>query len=247
MKNLNKTLLLGAILALFVQNATAANSQKAPKKLNVAEDVDGLGGNEDLMKKAQSLNSETRSRIVQDRIVDRRNRVEFGLSYGGVLGGDSYVRTQSVGVAADYHITPRWSVGARYFDYTNSLTPEGSRVFDQYRQSHAAGGNANAVDVDYPLSAALAVVNWYPIYGKTSFLDMGISQFDLYLLAGGGQIQLSSGGTAVYDAGAGIGLWVSRHISIRGEIKYQTYEDKIITGPRHLDTTVATIGLGWIL
>lgn len=216
-------------------------------EINVNEDLEGLGGNEELMKMAQSLRSETRTRIVQDRIVNRRNKVEFGLSYGGVLGGDSYMQTQSVGLAADYHITPRWSVGVHYFDFTNSLTPEGQRVFDQARQAYAAGARAYAVDVDYPLNATMAMVNWYPIYGKTSFLDMGITQFDLYLLGGAGQMNLSSGGTPVYAAGLGIGAWLSQHISLRAEAKYQTYHDQIVTGSRTLNTVAATIGLGWIL
>lgn len=246
----SKLFLSLVFLLSLSQTAWSAGKARANHNtdVNVSEDVDTLGGNEDLMKMAQSLKSETRTRIVQDRIVDRHNRFEFGLSYGGILGGDSYMQTQSLGLAADFHFTPRWSVGVHYYDFTNSLTPEGKRVFDQYRASVAAGGApASAVDVDYPLNATMATINWYPIYGKTSFLDMGITQFDLYLLGGAGRIQLSSGSSAIYNAGIGIGAWLSQHISLRGEVKYQAYQDHPITGSRNLNTVAATIGLGWIL
>lgn len=247
---MKKSILLLSILSLITVNSALAaknSSSTTAKKINVSEDVDTLGGNEDLMKMAQSLKSETRSRVVQDRIVDRNNAFEFGLSYGGVLGGDSYLKTQSVGVAADFHFTPRWSIGARYFDFTNSLTPEGDRIAKQARQSYNAGNQAIIFDTDYPINATMGVINWYPIYGKTSFLDMGVTQFDLYLTVGAGNMELSSGTTGVYNAGLGIGAWLSKHISVRAEAKYQTYKDQLVTGSRTLNTTVATIGLGWII
>lgn len=227
--------------------SSAAGSKSSSKQLNVSEDIDSLGGNQELAEMAQNIKSETRSRVVQERLVQRRNRIEFGLSYGGVIGGDSYLKTQSAGFAMDYHITPRWSVGARYYDYGNSLTDEGKRVYDNARKNVQAGGTGYAVDIDYPENAMLAVVNWYPIYGKTSFLDMGVTQFDMYLLAGGGQITLSSGTTGLATAGVGVAAWISKHLSARAEFRYQTYKDSPVTGSRQLDTGVATLGLGWIL
>lgn len=242
-------ILLTAFIALsFVLGAQAASAKKAPaKQINASEDIDSLGGNKDLMEMAGRIQSTSRSRIVQERIVDRHNTVEFGLSYGGVFGGDAYLKTQSMGFAADWHITPRWSLGARYYDFGSSLTPEGERVFNQARANYAAGGRGSAVDIDAPQSAMLAILNWYPIYGKTSFLDIGVTQFDLYLLGGGGTMTLSSGDTSLLTAGVGVGAWVSRHVSIRTELRYQKYEDQLITGSRNLDTVVGSVGLGWIL
>lgn len=244
------SLILSVICLLSFSQAglAAQNSQKKNSQINVSEDVDTLGGNEDLIKMAQSLKSRTRTRIVQDRIVDRKNRLEFALSYGGIIGGDSYLQTQAVGFSANFHINPRWSLGAQFSDFSNNLTPEGKRVFDQYKKIRDAGGvPATAVDVDYPINATMAVVNWYPIYGKTSFLDMGITQFDMYLIGGAGQIKLSSGDAPIYSVGLGIGAWLSAHVSMRAEFKYQTYRDQPITGSRDLNTGAANIGMGWIL
>jgi outer membrane beta-barrel protein len=227
--------------------ALAASTRSVQETPDLSEDIDSLGGNQELLEMARKIKSETRSRIVQERLVSRNNKLEVGLSYGGVLGGDAYLKTQSASVQLDYHITPRWSLGARYIDYGNSLTNEGQRVFDQARKNYQAGATGYAVDIDYPLNAKLAVLNWYPIYGKTSFLDMGINQFDVYLLAGGGAITLSSQDTSLFTAGAGIALWMTKHLTARAELRYQAYEDQPVTGSRQLDVGAATIGIGWIL
>ncbi len=248
MKNLIQWSLVILAFAMTTPAHAASAKGKAPaKQINASEDIDTLGGNKELMEMADKIKSTSRSRIVQERIVDRRNTLEFGLSYGSVFGGDAYLKTQAIGFNVDYHITPRWSLGVRYYDFGSSLTSEGQRIFDEARASYQAGGRATIVDIDTPQNATVAVVNWYPIYGKTSFLDMGVTQFDLYLLAGGGNMTLSSGNTSLLTAGVGLGAWISRHVSARAEVRYQKYEDQLVTGSRNLDTVVGSLGLGWIL
>lgn len=246
MKSFNK--LAAAILSLSILAAPLVEAKtKRIKEVNTSQDIDTLGGNQKLMEMADSIQSKSRARIVQDRIVDRNKALELGISFGGVMGGDSYLNTQSLGVGLDFHITPRWSIGARYYDYGSSLTPEGQRIFDEAKAAYQAGGRANIVDIDTPQNAMMAIVNWYPIYGKTSFMDMGVSQFDIYLLGGGGTMTLASGNSTVLTGGAGVGLWLSKHLSARLEIRYQSYQDQIVTGSRNLDTAVGTFGMGWIL
>ena len=244
-----KNYAIALLLLVSWSQASFAAQPKKPKQINVSEDVDTLGGNEDLIKMAQSLKSRTRARIVQDRIVDRRNKVEFALSYGGVIGGDSYLKTQAIGFNANYHFTPRWSLGVQYTDFTNDLTAEGKRMRDQRNANIAAGNGlpSGIVSVDLPLSATMAVLNWYPIYGKTSFLDIGITQFDLYFIAGAGQIELYSGSSPIISAGVGVGAWLSKHLSLRAELKYQTYQDRPVSKTRDLHTGSANVGMGWIL
>lgn len=243
-----KGLLIFTLVASLSSFAMAADkSATSAKKINATEDIDTLGGNKDLMELAQGMKSSSRTRIVQERLVERKNRLELGMLYGGIFGADAYVKTQTFGAAVDFHITPRWSVGARYYDYSNNLTSEGDRMFANAKASAAAGGTAQFVDIDYPLHAAMAVVNWYPIYGKTSFMDMGVTQFDLYMIAGAGQVTLSSGDTPIYTAGAGVAAWLSKHFSLRLEGRYQKYTDRIVTGSRDLDSGVASLGMGWML
>lgn len=249
MKSLKNISLVFLATTLMAGTSFAASSSKtkALKQINASEDIDSLGGNKELMEMAQKIKSTSRSRIVQDRIIDRNNTLEFGLSYGSVFGGDAYVKTQSIGAQVDYHITPRWSLGLRYYDFGNSLTNEGKRIYNDAKAAEAAGGRALPVDIDYALNSTMAVLNWYPIYGKTSFLDMGVTQFDLYLLAGGGNITLSSGNTSIVTGGLGLGAWITKHISARAEVRYQRYEDQIATGARKLDIITGSLGLGWIL
>jgi outer membrane beta-barrel protein len=215
---------------------------------STTERLDTLGGNEKLVDMANSMDPDNRSRIVQKRIVDRHNTFEFGANYGMVAGGDSYLKTQNLGASVDFHINPRISIGARYYDYGNQLTPEGERVFRQARADYDAGGRSYAIpDIDYPERSMLGTVAWYPVYGKTNLLDWGIAQFDMYLVGGYGQIQLSSGWTGLSMAGTGIALWMTKHLSARAEIRYQGYKDQIITGPRDISTVSMSVGLGLML
>lgn len=235
-------------LVILVSLSSALASAKSGKRIDFSKDVDHLGGNKALLEMAHAIDPENRARIVQKRAVDRYNRVELGVNYGSQFGGDAYVRTQNLGVSGDFHITPRWSIGARYYDYGNDLTAEGRRAFSEAEEAYSSGGRTYVIpDVDYALRSMMAVVNWYPIYGKTNLLDRSIAQFDLYFLAGGGQIELSSGWTSLATAGIGIGVWINNHLTTRAEIRTQGYQDEIISGPRRIQATTATIGLGWML
>lgn len=242
-----KAITLCALAMAFALSAPAAQKSTSSKKINFAKDVDTLGGNEALMDMAESLKPETKSRIVQDRIIDRRTRLEVGVNYGGVAGGTTYLETQNVGFNLDFHITPRWSLGARYYDFNSKLTPEGERVSNEARIARENGARAIFVDVDTPLNSTMAVLNWFPVYGKLNVFDAAVAQFDMYLLIGGGQIELNSGTTSILTAGGGVGLWLTKHITARAEVRYQKYQDQIITGSRDIGAVVGTVGLGWIL
>lgn len=243
MKNIN--LIFSLFFSFVVFSLIGSFAQATGKTI---KQLDSLGGNKKISEMAAAMDPENRVRIVQKRLVDRNSALEIGVNYGAVAGGDSYLKTQNYGASVDFHFNPQWSLGARYYDYGNSLTAEGRRVFDQARAAYNAGGRSYIIpDIDFPLNSALAVVNWYPVYGKTNLLDWGIAQFDMYLLAGAGQIQLSSGNTGLYTAGAGVGIWMTKHLSARIELRYQNYKDQIITGSRNIQTTTGTVGLGIIL
>jgi outer membrane immunogenic protein len=255
MKTIKSITLFALAMSITVAASAAAPRQAAQKpaaapaakKINFAQDVDSLGGNEDLINMADSLKPETKSRIVQDRIVDRHNRIEFGVNYGGVAGGTTYLQTQNLGFNLDYHITPKWSLGLRYYDFNNKLTPEGERVFAEARANNGVTASGGYVDIDTPLNATMAVLNFFPVYGKLNLFDAAIAQFDVFMLVGGGQIELSSGPTSILTAGGGIGFWMTKHLTARLEARYQGYKDQIKNGSRDINSVVGTAGLGWIL
>jgi outer membrane immunogenic protein len=212
------------------------------KAEGILQDFDTLGGNDVLLDRAKALNPEVRIQVVQDRIVGRRNRVEVAPDFGFVLGGDPYNSTQNMGLALHYHITPQWSLGARYNYSANKLRAEGEYII----KDMSATGSGQIPDIDYPKSQAMAVLNWYPIYGKMNMYDLGVSHFDVYATFGAGQIELKSGKAPTYTAGVGVGLWVSQHITTRLEMRWQRYKASRYTGPVEMDMTVAGLQVGYL-
>ena len=208
------------------------------------KDFDSLGGNKVLLDKAKALNPQTTVGIVQDRIVSRRNRFEVAFDPSFVLGGDPYIATTNYGLSIHYHITPHWSLGARYNVSTNSLRDEAKYLI----HDQTATGSGIIPDIDYPQSQALLLLNWYPIYGKMNVYDLGVSHFDVYATLGGGKIQLASGSTNTVTAGGGVGLWVSQHFTTRLEMRWQGYS---ATHPKYRTTqamnmTVAGLQMGYL-
>ncbi|MCB0361284.1 MAG: outer membrane beta-barrel domain-containing protein [Bdellovibrionales bacterium] len=214
---------------------------------SILNDLDSLANNKAIVKRAKAIDANNRIRVVQNRSVDRNLRLEFGLSYDGVTGGDSYLRTNNLGYSLDFHITPKISIGGRYYDSNSRLTSEGDRVFSEANQARLHGDNTLRPDIDIPLSSSLGLISIYPLYGKLNFFNQGITQFDLYFTGGYGKMKLSSGETPTWMAGGGVGIWWSQHFSSRLEVRYQEYEDSIRTGNRDQAITAFSIGFGFLL
>lgn len=220
---------------------------------DLTKEMDALGANKDLLKKAKAIDPQNRVRIVQNRDVDRHMRLELGLNGGMVTGGDPYTNSNVLGGQMDFHLTPHWSVGARYYNISNSLNGEGKKVFEDAEAKRAANQTGfRQPGIDWAKDAWLGVINWYPIYGKMNLFDAGISQFDIYFLGGAGQINLNSvGPTPLYTAGGGVGLWLTNHFATRLEARWQGYRDQIFDGiethKRNIDQTILTATVSFLL
>jgi len=232
-------------ILIAVIAATVALSQAYASNLD--QDLDSLGGNEQILQRAEAMDPHNRVEAVQNRTVDLHNRIEIGGNYGLVAGGDSYLETQNLGLNLDYHINPHWSLGARYYSSMNTLTPEGKAVFNNAQSTQQATGNFSVPAIDSPLSTYLAVVDFYPIYGKMNLFDQAITQFDLYTLGGFGKVNLTSGQSNAYTAGAGIAFWFTQHFSTRFEGRWETYQDQNYQGTRNLNAVITTISLGLLI
>lgn len=209
----------------------------------ILEDFDSLGGNDVLLERARSLNPTSTVSIVQDRIVDRRLRFEISPELGRTLGGDSYQTTHRFGGNLNFHITPKWSVGAKYTYFTNSLSPEGENLINDT----TLFGSGFVPEIDYAKQEYLGLINFYPIYGKLNMFDLGIVHFDVYMIGGAGQVILKSGPATTWTAGGGIGFWISQHLTTRFELRYQTYTTKRTSGETALDLTNASVQFGYLL
>lgn len=224
------------LISLFAINSWAAKDLTA--------EMDALGANKELMKKAKAIDPHNKIRVVQNREVDRNMRLEIGVNYGMNAGGDPYVNTSVLGGQLDFHITPRWSLGARYYNANNTLNDEGKKVMDDYKQNPTG---KRAPEVDYAKDTWLIVGNWYPIYGKMNLFDATVSQFDIYVLGGYGQVNLGSGSAPVMTAGGGVGIWLTQHLASRLEARWQGYKDQPGGVSRDVNQTVLTATVSFLL
>lgn len=227
------------LISLFTLNSWAAK--------DLTKDMDALGANRELMKKAKSIDPKNRIRVVQNREVDRYMRLEIGVNYGMNSGGDPYIDTTIMGGQFDFHVTPRWSIGARYYNASNTLNKEGEAVFKDAEQRRKSDPDYRIPATDYAKDSWLIVGNWYPIYGKMNLFDATVSQFDIYVLGGYGQVNLASGSAPTYTAGGGVGLWLTQHVASRLEARWQGYQDKVYTGSRDINQTVLTATVSFLL
>ena len=215
-------------LVFFVSLAQAADIMK---------DFDSLGGNDVLINRARLLQPDKQIKVVQDRIVDLNMRSEVSLGYGNVFGGDAYLQTQMLLFNYFFHFNPRWSLGFSYFDAYNKLNKEG------YFLLHV---DELVPDVDQPDFGYELMGNFSPVYGKMNMFDLGIVHFDVYLIGSYGRINLKSGNTGLLSVGGGLGLWVSRHLSTRLELRQRFYEAQRFTGPIDMKTTLASFTFGYL-
>lgn len=214
-----------------------------PSVAGVMEDFDGLGENKDLFDKAKALHPEMNVTVVQPRIVDRRNRLELAPEIDNLAGGDAYSKTYGYGLNAYYHITPHWSLGAKYTYYTNKFTNEAENLVN----GGTPDGAPIVPSIDYPKNSLMGSIAFYPIYGKFNFLGMGITHFDVYATAGGGSIRLNSGSTGIWTGGVGVGFWWSQHLTTRLEARYQSYTAQRLDGPTKIQNTVFGLQVGYLL
>ncbi len=210
---------------------------------DVMKDFDGLGENKDLFDTAKALHPDLNVTVVQQRVVDRRMRVELAPELSAFTGGDAYMDTTSYGLTAQLHIVPWISLGARYAKFSNALNKEGENLINDVD----ANDKGIIPDMDFPKDSVMGFVNFYPIYGKMNTMNIGITHFDLYASLGYGNINLRSGTTPTWSAGGGVGLWWSQHFSSRFEVRYQTYEARRYDQGVDLDNVVASLQLGYLL
>ena len=229
------TLLAALVATLFTLPSIAST---------VSDEMNSLGANKKLLRRARAVTARNRIRIVQKRAVNRDLRFETHLGLGMMAGGDPYIDSNQLGLNFDFHINPKWSIGTRYSLYQNKLSSEGERVFNQ-----ATLNNPFRDVYDYASSSLLGTITWYPLYGKVNLFDVKVVQFDIYTLAGAGQIQLESSGTQpVWTVGGGLGFWLTQHLSTRFEIRYQAYQDTISNSiKRDIEQTIFTLNIGFLL
>ncbi len=244
-KNIIKQALsLGVVLTLGLAFSTAQAQTKSLKK-----DFQSLGDNQQVTERVQQLDNQQRIRVVQNRSMDRNNRLEAAVTFGMLSGADSYVESKNMGGMLNYHITPRWSLGVSYIKDSNSLTAEGSRLYDAAFACRQTDPNCDQrfPSIDFPLETKMAAISFYPIYGKLNVFDSGIAQFDIYTSFGYGQKKLDSGSTDVISGSLGAGIWINSFITARLEGRVESYTDLLKTEKRRQNAVSAIASVGVML
>lgn len=238
---MKKLFSLSFLIALAV-----AQSALAQNKKNLRDEFETLGDNQEVVDRVRKLETRQRVRVVQNRLVDRNNRLELAVNLGGVSGGDSYVSTYNTGAMLQYHITPRWSLGLEYSKANNKLTDEGKRQYDAAYEAQQTDPESplRFPAVDFPIDTKLATLSFYPIYGKLNLFDYSIAQFDLYTLLGYGTKKMYSGETNTFAAGVGSGIWLNNYLTARLEVRYEKYKDLLQTAQRDQEAFSGTASLG---
>jgi outer membrane beta-barrel protein len=190
------------------------------EKIDLKKDFSSLGDNDAVLQRAKALDPKNKYKVVQGRAVDMNMRLEVGANVGTFSGGDPYYSAFNLGANLDFHINPNWSVGGRYYHAFNNLSAEGQMA----SSNQGVGVGTNAPVIDYATDTTLGVVSWYPIYGKLDLFG-NVTHFDIYLLGGYGVTTLNSGPAGTFAAGGGFGLWLTQHITMRLEARYQAYDD----------------------
>jgi outer membrane beta-barrel protein len=229
------------LLTMLLTSTLAFAKQKSQSLDN---DMDALGGNKDLMERANAIDPHNTVRVIQKREVDRDLRLELGVNYGIVAGGDPFLDTGNLGGRVDFHLDPHWSLGGRYYHSSSKLNSQGQQSID----TAAAFPGSPHPEIDYPRDTYLGTVTFYPFYGKINFADLAIKQFDIYFVGGYGQVSLDQGSQPTYTGGMGFAFWWSNHWSTRLEARYQGYQDKFDDGTsRQMNLTVLTLDIGFLL
>ncbi|MCS6838943.1 MAG: outer membrane beta-barrel domain-containing protein [Bdellovibrionaceae bacterium] len=189
--------------------------------------TDGLGGSREIVEKLQIINPVVTVAAIQNEFFPRSGRWELAsqLSYG--LGGDTYVRSHSVGFNGYYHINRYFSLGISWQKVYNFLTPEGEQSIAQAIQEYYADPSDPSrafPEVNYLKEAGHFSFLWYPIYGKISWLSSKIIQFNSYLALGFGNLSLRFHNANSTQVGLGFSFWVTPKWTIRTEVLWHFFE-----------------------
>lgn len=242
---MNTFISLTLISSILILSGTSAQAETK----SLQGEFKTLGDNQEVIERVKKLDSRQKVRVVQNRLMDRNNRLEAALNFGLLSGADSYVQTKDLGIMLHYHLSPRWSFGIGYEKNYNTLSSEGSRQYDTAYtcQINDASCAQRFPAIDFPLETKMISVSFYPIYGKLNLFDSGIAQFDLFTSIGYGQKTLNSGLSNVMTASLGAGVWLNSFLTARLEARYENYKDLLLTEKRVQNAVSALASIGIML
>jgi outer membrane beta-barrel protein len=169
---------------------------------------------------------------VQRMYVLRNGRFELAPSLGFTVN-DQYVSHPSLGVGLNYWVTNVLAVGANFLWY-QGIESESDLNFSVRRSARLAVPIS-----EYQLGANLNFT-YVPIYGKFTMFNDSIFQWDSYLVGGVGMVRtrpvpqvdpavrsFDFDWRIAFNAGLGIRVFLTRYLTIFGELRDYLYLEKL--------------------
>lgn len=154
--------------------------------------------------------------VIQKRYLPKTERFQL---YGGLglITNDPFFNTLAANLKLSYFFTESWGLEGTYMAMTTSEAKSTQEL-----------KNIQGVTTDnlvYPKSYLGLDVVWVPIYGKMSWFNKKIINFDTYFALGGGSTKIQDGtspGTVHFGVGQIFAL--SKAFSIRWDFSWNFYQ-----------------------
>jgi len=237
----------GATLQMWAQMGAAVLLATALSTSAWAQDDDGADAAADDTAQAPAeegaeagaLTQEDRIKAVSRKTFLKRGRFEFE-PFGGISTNDAYYQHFAVGARAAYHVVENLSleVGGAWVPYTQQLpTVRYLRV------------NHNLITVPATLYGHAEVgATFSPVYGKFSFIDEWIINFDGFVSGGVGTIFEQTANLPMYpsfNVGVGARVFALPWLVVRTDLRYHAYVQQVLGISTLQNLLMLTVGVGF--
>lgn len=188
--------------------------------------------------KVSPMISQDKLYIVNKRYSSLVNRHE--LSFAGLnnLTSVSHIDNTALSGLYRYHVNSTFSVGIRYTDYYNKLTPAGEKL---YREEKILP------DTDFALKSTSAFVGFNTFYGKMRLTEKSIVYFDQYINLGYGNVELARNGSQkLINIDLGFVFWGGKNFSTRIGLNNEFYSQRKVSGLSNVHNAMGYIELGYL-
>lgn len=127
--------------------------------------------------------------LIQNRFFVKKNRFEFGPSYG-YIPNNAFMVSQTIGLTLAYHFSEDFAVEAvPMFGPPGSYKNLTVRLVQIAQES---GNTAFQQPADQITIGAIFAARWAPVYGKINLVGEGVLNFDLYGTLGLGIVGINT-------------------------------------------------------
>lgn len=181
------------------------------------------------------LDAKRRKRSAKERLVQKTNRHELGVS-GGEYVSDLFDGTWVAGAHYAYHMSEDFAVEASgaYTRIASSGGPELERTY--------------AVLEGKSRRSLLFATNlvWSPLHAKMQ-MGAGIQHFDVFLTAGAGVVDSALSSGVAGNGGLGFMFFLGRAVALRLDLRDYVYRQRLLDRKELVNDLAATAGVCLLL